>query len=93
MAQPYNRILFDPKKEINSDRFYNMMNPEDIMLNKRNQTQSGYCRVLLIQGTYNSEIYRQKNGLVADDKSFGDGCGDDCRIIRAYLIPLNDTIK
>lgn len=41
-----------------------MMNPEDIMLNKRNQTQSGYCRVLLRAPTIVKFIDRKMGWLL-----------------------------
>ena len=41
------------------------MNPENIMLSEISQTQKGkYCMILLIWGTKNSQIHRERRMVV-----------------------------
>ena len=45
----HNRIIFSNEKEWGIDTCYNMMNPENIMLNERSQSQKvTYCMIPFI---------------------------------------------
>ena len=52
VARPYNGVLFSRKKPGNSSAYFNMSDPDDIMLSEINQSrQVNYCMIPLIWGT------------------------------------------
>lgn len=60
MAHPCNGVLFDRKKEWNTNICYDMMELENIMLNESESQKAIYCMIPFTQEVQNRHNYVQR---------------------------------